>query len=381
MIRYIRELVNKLNHYTDLYNQGKPEITDEEWDKLYFELQDLEIHYGITYADSPTQSIRPEVIPELKEEILPYKMLSLAKTKSLDEVNSFIGGKPYVCSLKLDGLSCELVYRDGKLKEAYTRGNGFSGSSVIHSARVIANIPQAIPYVGELVVCGEVLCKYSDFEAFSADYANPRNFASGSLKLLDANECKKRKLSFIAWELVGQDDWFVTYSNKINFLIDQGFEVVPHFLSMVDLDEKNIFDMKVEAVGESLPIDGLVIKYDNCSDGAGETAHHRNNAMAMKFYDEVFETTLLDIEWGIGRDNRLTPVAIFEPVEFPDAAVERASLHNISIMKDIFDSMPFKGQRIRVIKSNEIIPQIIDAQNEKGEWINELKTKVSPMEN
>lgn len=378
----LRELINKLNYYTDLYNQGKPKITDEEWDKLYFKLQDLEIHYGITYADSPTQSIRPEVIPELKEEILPYKMLSLAKTKSLNEVNNFIDGKPYVYSLKLDGLSCELVYRNGELKEAYTRGDGFSGSSVIHSARVIANIPQTIPYYGELIVCGEVLCKYSDFNAFSADYANPRNFASGSLKLLDANECKKRKLSFIAWELVGQDDWFVTYSNKIDFLIDQGFEVVPASFGFgnVPFSEDNVQNMKKRAITQSLPIDGLVIKYDHCADGVGETAHHRSNAIAYKFYDEAFETSLLDIEWTMGRDNRLTPVAIFKPIEFPDSTVERASLHNISIIKDIFGGMPFKGQKIKVAKMNEIIPQVIDAQNEKGEWINELKTEISPVE-
>lgn len=383
MREFIRELIDKLNYYTDLYNQGKPEITDRQWDKLYFELQDLESHSGIIYADSPTQSIRPEVIPELKEEILPYKMLSLTKTKSLDEINNFINSKPYICSLKLDGLSCELVYRNGQLKESFTRGNGFSGSSVIHTARVIGNLPQNIPYKGELVVCGEVLCKYSDFETFSAEYANPRNFASGSLKLLDANESKKRKLSFFAWEIVGQDDWFKTYSNKLTFLKDQGFEVVPYFFSEgIALSEEDIVGSRETAKTQSLPIDGLVIKFDNCEcyPSLGETAHSPNWAKSFKFYDDSYETKLLDIEWQLGRSGQITPVAIFESVNTGDSIIERASLHNISIIKDIFDGMPFKGQNIKIIKANDVIPQIIDAQNEKGEWINELKTKISTME-
>lgn len=378
----IRDLVNKLNYYTDLYNQGKPKITDEEWDKLYFELQKLEKHYGLVYADSPTQSIRPDVVSGLEECVLPKKMLSLAKTKSLDEINDFIGKEPYVCSLKLDGLSCELVYRDGKLVSAFTRGNGVSGSNVTHSARVVANIPQTIPYKGELIVCGEVICKYNDFEVFSADYANPRNFASGSLKLLDANECKKRKLSFIAWELLGRDDIFSTYSRKLMYLSDNGFEVVPHSANKTALTDEAILSMKAIAKDGFFPIDGLVIKYDNCSlyPQLGETATFPNYAKAFKFYDEAYETELLDIEWTMGRDNRLTPIAVFKPVKFPDSICERASLHNVSIMKDTFGEMPFKGQRIKIAKMNEIIPQITDAQNEKGEWINEFKTKISSME-
>lgn len=381
MIDYIRELVNKLNHYTDLYNQGKPEITDEEWDKLYFELQDLETHYGIVYAASPTQSIRPDIVPELKEEILPYKMLSLAKTKSFDELNSFIGNNAYCLMPKLDGLSCELVYQNGKLQAGYTRGDGVTGSDITHCAKVIGNLPQEIPYKGELVVCGEVICRTDVFEKYFADnYANERNFASGALKLLDANESAKRKLSFVAWELCGQDSWFGTLPSKFDFLWDQGFEIVPYLTNELKIDNLK----EIAKTIYHYPIDGLVVKYSDCSIYAelGETAHSPNWAMAYKFYDEAFETTLLDIEWSMGgRNGQITPVAIFEPIEFPDATVERASLHNVSIMKDTFGGMPFKGQRIKVAKMNEIIPAIVNAQNEKGEWINELKTKISPMEN
>lgn len=372
----MRELIDILNYHTDLYNQGKPQITDKQWDDMFFELRDLEVRSGIVYPNSPSQTIREDKVEGLKEQNLLYRMLSLAKTKSLADVASFIAAKSYVMSLKLDGLSCQLVYRDGKLESATTRGNGHIGSDVLHNARVIHNIPKRIPYQGCLIVCGEVVCKYKDFEPFSANYSNPRNFASGSLKLLDAKESRKRNLSFVAWDLAGQDDWFKTLSAKFDFLLDMGFEVVPHKLQMVAPTKKEIADMRFEAIGV-YPIDGIVIKYDNCADGQGETAHHPNNAISYKFYDDEYETTLIDIEWGMGRNGQITPVAIFEPIAFPDSIVERASLHNISIMKDIFDGLPFKNQKIKVVKANEIIPQVIDARNEKGEWINEIKTKIS----
>lgn len=369
-INRIHELIEELNYHTDLYNQGKPQITDKQWDDLYFELVDLESRLGIHYPNSPTQTIRADVVPELQEAELPQKMLSLSKTKSVDELKSFIGDKDYCTMLKLDGLSCELVYQDGKLQAGYTRGNGTRGSDITHCAKVISNLPQEIPYKGELIVCGEVICKTNVFkENFANDYANERNFASGSLKLLDAKESEKRKLSFVAWELQGQDNWFRTLSYKLQFLYDQGFEVVPYFKNYLEIDE-----LKQLAKSLCYPIDGLVIKYDDCSlySELGETAHSPNWAMALKFYDEEYETTLINIEWSMGgRNGQIVPIAIFEPVRFPDAECTRASLHNISIMKDTFGGMPFKGQKIKVMKANEIIPQVVDAQNEKGEWINE----------
>lgn len=370
MIDNMKELIRALNYYTDLYNKGTPKITDKQWDDMYFELVELEKQYGIFYPDSPTQSIRADVVSELREADLPHKMLSLSKTKSLDELKDFIGDKQYCLMPKLDGLSCELVYRDGKLQAGYTRGNGVRGSDITHCARVIGNLPQEIPYKGELVVCGEVICRTNIFEKYFADdYANERNFASGALKLLDANESAKRKLSFVAWELCGQDSWFRTLSNKFDFLWDQGFEVVPYLENELKIDDLK----ELSRTTFYYPIDGLVVKYNDCSLYAdlGETAHSPNWAKAYKFYDEEYETTLVDIEWSMGgRNGQIVPIAIFEPVQFNDAECMRASLHNISIMKDTFGGMPFKGQKIKVAKMNEIIPQVMNAQNEKGEWVN-----------
>lgn len=369
----MRKLIETLNYHTSLYNKGCPILTDKAWDDMYFELQELEKKTGIIYPDSPTQSIHAEVIEGLQEEILPHKMLSLAKTKGLDEINAFFKGKEYIAMLKLDGLSLQLHYAGGALIQAITRGNGFSGSDVSHNARVIKNVPQHISFEDDLIVCGEVICKDDDFTPFAQEFANSRNFASGSLKLLNAKECAKRNLSFVAWELQGRDDEFKTLEEKLSFLSSIGFEAVAYAVGKQAITEKEVNEAKWFAKEWGYPIDGLVFKINNCEDfvSFGETAHSPLGALAYKFYDEVFETTLLDIEWSMGgRNGQIIPVAIFEPVEFIDAVCTKATLHNISVMKKTFGGMPFKGQKIKVAKINQIIPQVVDAMNEKGEWVN-----------
>lgn len=377
----MRKLIETLNYHTDLYNKGCPILTDKAWDDMYFELQELEKETGIVYPDSPTQRVRKEIAAGLQEEILSYKMLSLAKTKSLDEINSFFKGKEYIAMLKLDGLSLQLRYSGGGLAQAITRGDGYVGSDVTHNAKVIKNIPQKINYKEDLIVCGEVICKTDDFVEFADKFANSRNFASGSLKLLDANECARRNLSFVAWDIQGQENKFETLKEKLDFLSTIGFETVAYAVGAQIITDKEVLEAKWFAREWGYPIDGLVFKINDCANytSLGETSHSPLGALAFKFYDEVFETTLIDIEWSMGgRNGQIIPVAIFEPVEFDDAVCERASLHNISVIKDIFNGMPFREQKIKVAKVNQIIPQLVDAMDEKGEWINE--TKVSGLE-
>lgn len=353
----IRDLINKLNYYTKKYDEGNPEISDKEWDNMYFELQDLENWTGLYFEDSPTQRVNYQVVNELNKVEHNHKMLSLDKTKDTDVVSSFIGSQPYLAMLKMDGLTCSLRYIGGKLVSAETRGNGLVGEDILHNALVIKNIPNKIDYKEELIVDGEIICKYSDFEKFSNEYANPRNFASGSIRLLDSAECAKRNLSFVAWEVIkGLED--NSFSKKLNSLSLLGFTVVDNVITKNY--EEDIKLLKYFAEQKGYPIDGIVFKFDDVEYGKslGETGHHFKNAIAYKFYDEEYETTLLDIEWTMGRTGVLTPVAILNPIDIEGTEVSRASLHNISIMEELLKYAPFKGQKVYVYKANMIIPQI-----------------------
>ena len=365
--RVIEDLVNFLNKHTRLYDEGRPEITDEEWDKVYFELEELEKKTGIVLNNSPTQKINYEVVNNLNKITHSHKMLSLDKTKKIEDVINFLGEKEsYLIMLKMDGLTCSLTYEDGKLVKAETRGNGIVGEDILHNAKVIKNIPKQIPYKDRLVIHGEVICKYDDFELVSSDYKNSRNYAAGSIRLLDSEECSKRNLTFIAWEVV---EGFP----KINSLYDRfeeiyyfGFDVVPYM--QVWRDEPTTYEFLEEKIHEfrgyaqelNYPIDGIVFKFDDIpfSKALGETAHHFKNALAFKFYDEVYETELLDIEWTMGRTGILTPVAKFNPIEIDGCVVERASLHNISIMEELSGGFERVGDILHIYKANQIIPQV-----------------------
>ena len=353
----IRPLIDKLNYYTKMYDEGHPEISDHEWDDMYFQLQSAERFYNVYYEDSPTQRVNYQVVNELNKVEHNHKMLSLDKTKDTDVVSSFIGSQPYLAMLKMDGLTCSLRYIGGKLVSAETRGNGLVGEDILHNALVVKNIPNKIDYTEELIVDGEIICKYSDFEKFSNEYANPRNFASGSIRLLDSAECAKRNLSFVAWEVVkGLED--NSFSKKLNSLSSLGFTVVDNVITKNY--EEDIKLLKYFAEQKGYPIDGIVFKFDDVEYGKslGETGHHFKNAIAYKFYDEEYETTLLDIEWTMGRTGVLTPVAILNPIDIEGTEVSRASLHNISIMEELLKYTPFKGQKVYVYKANMIIPQI-----------------------
>ncbi len=368
MVNKIKNLVEELNYHTKLYDQGTPIISDLEWDAMYFELFNLENLTGFYLPDSPTQRINYNVVNDLKKVKHNHPMLSLQKTQSIDEINAFIGDKEYIIMLKVDGLTCSLGYEDGKLVSAETRGDGEVGEDILHNALIVKNIPKKIAYKGKLTVDGEIICKTHNFKEFENEYKNPRNFASGSIRLLDSKECEKRNLSFIAWDAVnyyGPGDHrkdTETLSERLIYLNSLGFEITD-FTTIGGFSEHNIEFFKNSAKDQGIPIDGLVVKYNNCKyyDSLGKTDHHFRGGMAFKFYDETYETKLIGIEWTMGRTGVLTPVAVFQPVEIDGCEVTRASLHNVSILNEILGT-PYINQKIEVFKANQIIPQIKKAE-------------------
>lgn len=367
----IKEKVDKLNYYTKLYDEGRPEISDKEWDKLYFELVYLETSTGIYLPESPTQRVNYEVKNELQKVTHNHPMLSLNKTKDISEVEAFIGNKEYIVMAKMDGLTCSLYYQKGRLVRAETRGNGIIGEDVTHNALVIPSIPQKIRYQEDLIIDGEIICAYKDFEDFSNEYKNPRNFASGSIRLLDANECAKRKLTFVAWDVVEGLDCEYLHT-KLYKLDKLGFITVPfHVKSNIpnnNINQPNVTTMIdwIRTDSPLFPIDGAVIKYDKIEEyyAAGRTDHHFKGGLAYKFYDEEYETKLIDIEWTMGRTGVLTPVAILEPIEIDGTEVSRASLHNISIIKEL--GISHYNCKVSVFKANMIIPQISKVIEDKS---------------
>ena len=379
-------LIRTLNHYTKLYDLGIPSVSDAEWDKLYFELVELEKEFpSLIQEDSPTQKINYAVVNELKKVKHEYQpMLSLAKTKDIEEIKSFIDGKEWIAMLKLDGLTCRLTYEEGRLIRAETRGNVIEGEDVTHNAMVNPSIPKYIPYYDTLVVDGEMICDLNTFETFKGEYANARNFAAGSIRLLDSKECASRNLTFVAWDIIldeGDDEW-TELSSKLMWLYNYGFTVVPFFLNGdYETIEDVVASLERVALVENYPIDGLVFKWDNCPEyeSAGRTDHHFRGGLAYKFYDEEYETELLDIEWTMGRTGVLTPVAIYKDVDTGDSINNRASLHNINIMQDILGEEPYIGQKIWIAKMNQIIPQVTRADKESAQFITLCIPEVCPI--
>lgn len=368
------ELINKANEYTRLYDLGTPVITDQEWDNIYFEIEKLENELNIHPQNSPTRSIPYEVVNALKKVEHNHKMLSLQKTKDLNEVKSFIENKPSLAMCKMDGLTCSLTYVDGYLTAAETRGNGIIGEDILHNVLHLKSVPKHLLGLrGKVVIDGEIICTLTDFEMFASDYKNPRNFAAGSIRLLDSKECAQRKLTFVAWDVIEGFDHLELLSKKLDRLKREHFIVVPYYnLPAIDADGNEvpldiiIEQIQFEAQAKGFPIDGAVFKFDNIAYGKslGETSHHFKNAIAYKFYDEVYETKLINIEWTMGRTGVLTPVAVFEPIDIDGSTVERASLHNISVMIDTLHGYGWKGQKVEVFKANMIIPQIASAEKD-----------------
>ena len=364
------DLVAKANRYTKLYDLGKPEISDKQWDDIYFAIADFEQRTGIVLSSSPTQDISFTVVNELKKVTHDHYLLSLAKTKDPAEVADFIGDNEAIAMLKLDGLTCTLTYEGGNLVAAATRGNGVVGEDIYHNAVVIPNIPKKINCTNRVVVDGEIICDKESFKEFANEYKNPRNFAAGSIRLLNSKECASRILSFIAWDVISGVE-AETLSDKLIAAANMGFSIVPFVTLTKDEVGMNESILEMRDENPELPCDGLVFKYNNCEvyNAAGRTDHHFKGGLAYKFYDEEYETNLLDIEWSMGRTGQICPIAVFEKLDIDGTEVSRASLSNISIMEQTLGKHPFVGQEIVVTKRNQIIPKIERAKGEDGNWI------------
>ena len=352
--------IRKLNNATKAYDEGNPIISDKEWDDIYFWLVEAEKYCGFKNPNSPTIKIHYTVVNELTKVKHNHEMLSLPKTKELNEVESFLHGKEFLAMAKMDGLTCSLLYENGKLVSAETRGDGVIGEDITHNAMVIKSIPKEIPYYGRIIIDGEIICKEDDFEAFKGEYKNPRNFAAGSIRLLDSRECAKRNLTFVAWDVIeGLEDETNELFIKLGYLLEWNFIIVPYLIpKTIFLINEHVSFIKGLCDSHHYPIDGIVFKFNDIEYGKslGKTAHHFNNAIAYKFYDETYTTSVKHIEWTMGRTGVLTPVAVFEPIEIDGSTVERASLHNVSILKEM--KLHYQGQKIDVFKANQIIPQI-----------------------
>ena len=368
----IKYLVDKLNEAAEAYYAKDEEIiSNYEYDKLYDELEQLEQETGFVLANSPTVNVGFEAVDELPKERHESPMLSLGKTKSREELQSWLQGNPAILSWKLDGLTIVLTYIEGKLAKAVTRGNGEIGEVVTNNARTFKNLPVTIPYKGELVLRGEAVISYSDFEKINqeiseedAKYKNPRNLCSGSVRQLNNEITAKRNVQFFAFSLVnlGENGNTISINSKMEqfaFLKEQGFAVVEHELVTEDtiLQAIENFEHKIETY--DIPSDGLVLSYEDIAYGEslGRTAKFPRHSIAFKWADELRETKLVEIEWSASRTGLINPVAIFEPVELEGTTVSRASVHNISILRGLKLGL---GDTITVYKANMIIPQIAE---------------------
>ena len=359
----MRRIICMLNDATEHYDAGDPQMSDIKWDFWYYKLRQMEHESGKVFSDSPTRKIHYKAVNQLEKVRHNHLMLSLDKTKNSADIKKFLGDENYICMGKMDGLTLSLTYKNGSLISAETRGDGVEGEQVCHNALAVWNIPKSIRGLDELVVDGEIICTYEDFEKFKDEYKNPRNFASGSIRLLDANECRRRRLTFVAWDVIKGFEDCETLTEKLQKLDKLGFTVVPSvtdtnfYKKPVETIAEEVFDMCKRA---SYPVDGLVFKFDNCKfyNAQGRTDHHFKGGIAFKRYDEEVITTLRDVEWQLGRSGVLTPVAIFDEVELGGTTVSRASLHNISVMDSLYPDFWYDGLKITVFKANEIIPQL-----------------------
>ncbi len=363
----IKELTARLNEARKAYYAEDREIlSDLEYDRLYDELEKLELETGVILANSPTQEVGYEAVDELPKERHGTPMLSLDKTKDVDALRAFIGGQRVLLSWKMDGLTIVLTYRDGNLYKAVTRGNGVIGEVVTNNAKVFQNLPLRIPYKGELVLRGEAVISYSDFEKINneienvdARYKNPRNLCSGSVRQLNNLITAGRHVKFFAFTLVQAAGVYFENSRlqQMNWLKEQGFETVEERMVTAGTLDETMEYFSSEIVKNDLPSDGLVAVYDDIAygDSLGSTTKFPRNAYAFKWADEEKISTLLEIEWSPSRTGLINPVAIFAPVELEGTTVSRASVHNVSIMKELRLGI---GDQIEVYKANMIIPQI-----------------------
>ena len=368
-VNQMKELVKKLNEAAKAYYQEDREImSNREYDALYDQLEQMEAETGIVLADSPTVNVGYEAVDALPKETHESPMLSLDKTKERETLRAFIGTNPTLLSWKMDGLTIVLTYENGELQKAVTRGNGIVGEVITNNARTFKNIPLKIAYQGRLVLRGEAIITYSDFERINetiedvdAKYKNPRNLCSGSVRQLNNQITAERNVRFYAFALVSAQyvDMHNSRAYQMEWLKSQGFEVVEYrMVTGESLDEAmDYFSHAIE--NNDFPSDGLVALYDDIAygDSLGSTAKFPRNAFAFKWADEIRETTLREIEWSPSRTGLINPIAVFDPVELEGTTVSRASVHNVSIVKELQLGI---GDTIQVYKANMIIPQIAE---------------------
>lgn len=384
-VKRIHELVKQLNEYRDAYyNRAESLVVDSEYDRLFDELKALETDTGIVLMNSPTSTVGYDVKSKLEKVSHDIPLLSLDKTKDVDELVKFMGNHKCLLMYKYDGLTVELIYNDGNLIQASTRGDGYTGEDITHNAKTFKNIPLTIPYNGFLRVVGEAIIHKHDFQKINDNlpagekpYANARNLAAGSVRQLDSAVCDTRNIHFMLWDVLeGLDDlptlddlFPASDSRRTKFFACErlGFEL-PYICYFEQNSSANncsfiiqdaIEHMRNQAIEKGIPIDGMVMKYDSISYSKqkGGTSHHNNDGIAFKFEDETAETVLREIEWSMGRTGQLTPVAIFDPIELDGTIVTRASVHNLSYIKDYDLNI---GDKLKVYKANMIIPQILE---------------------
>ena len=378
----MKELVEILNEASKAYYAKDEEImSNYEYDALYDELVKLEEETGVTFANSPTVNVGYEAVDELPKESHEKPMLSLAKTKDREELKDWLNGKEALLSWKLDGLTIVLTYEEGKLVKAVTRGNGEVGEVITPNAKVFVNVPLQVPFKGQLVLRGEAVITYTDFEKINSQiledeekYKNPRNLCSGSVRQLNNEITAKRNVRFYAFSLVKAEengverDWNNDRENQFLFLKQQGFEIVDYVRVSPDTILEGVEGYEKKIVGFDVPSDGLVLTLCDLdyAKSLGRTAKFPRDSIAFKWQDETKETILKEIEWSPSRTGLINPVAIFEPVELEGTTVSRASLHNVSIMKNMQIGI---GDHVMVYKANMIIPQIAENLTKSGNMV------------
>lgn len=373
----IKQLIKELNNASYAYYNQIPIMPDYEWDKMYDELISLEKETDIVLSNSPTHNVGYSVADELKEVEHNHPMLSLDKTKSVDELIEFIGDKDCFLSVKADGLTTSLHYINGKLIGAETRGNGVRGTECIQNVLTMENVPKEIPYKDELIIDGETIIGWDTFreinDKLSEDkkYKHPRNLVSGSLQLLDSKEATNRNMRFVAWRVIKGFE-HKTPSKDLFKAKDIGFEIIP-ILKSTRINQKEELAILLNRIRESadshnIPYDGAVMAVDDykIAESMGRTDKFFRHSMAYKYEDELFETVLTDIEWNTSKTGLINPVAIFEPVDLNGAITTRATLHNITYIKDMMLGV---GDRIRVYRSNMVIPKVYDSIDKSGNFI------------
>ena len=365
-----RELTDRLNRYrNEYYNLNSPSVSDTAYDRLFEELQAVEKQTGVQMANSPTNTVGYPAVSKLEKTNHSIPLLSLDKVKNTEELCRFMGEHQVMFMLKLDGLTVKLTYEGGRLVEAATRGDGDVGEIVTHNTCAISGIPARIQYEDRLVVTGEAFIRPSDFEQLKTTlvdgdgkpYKNGRNLAAGSVRLFDAGACLGRRLQFMPFNVLEGMEELPRKSERLKALRPLGFQPCKYMVTKRPLTQKEteegIRRLKEYAADADIPIDGIVITYNDIalSKSCGRTGHHYKDGLAFKFEDDLFQTKLQTIEWTPGRTGEIAPVAIFEPVEIDGCEVSRASLHNLSFIEDL-ELAP--GCRILVSKRNMIIPHV-----------------------